>query len=105
VWRQPPLNQIVVGDVNQLQAVPQARGHSTRAAVETWRGGGSTGVHRPCQLFWSGRQGKQVTQTGGLGFYCGSAKKPCVLSSLAKIDFIQRVSTSTRYDFGFLCGR
>jgi hypothetical protein len=26
VWRHPPLDQIVVGHVDQLQAVPQARG-------------------------------------------------------------------------------
>jgi hypothetical protein len=96
-----PLNQIVVGHVDQLQAVPQAKGAQQRVAVGSWRGGGSTGGHRPCQLFWSGLLGKQVTQAGGLGFFSGSAEEPCVVSTLPRIDDTQQVSISTRNDFGF----
>lgn len=56
---------------------------STKAAAGSWRGGGSAGGHRPCQLVWSGLQGKQVTQAGGLGSYAGPQKNrawsaPCL---------------------------
>lgn len=62
-------------------------------------------IHAQSAWLWSELQGKQATQAGGLGLKCGSAEEPCMLSSLPRIDYSQPVSTSTRNDFGFLCGR
>jgi hypothetical protein len=56
---------------------------------------GHVPIHARSALFWSGSQSKQVTQVGGLGFNCGSADEPCMLSSLPRIDNTQRVSAST----------
>ncbi len=50
-------------------------------------------IHARSALFWSGFQGKPVAQAGGLGFYCGSAEKSCVLSSLQRFDDTQQGST------------
>jgi hypothetical protein len=65
---------------------------------------GHVPIHARSALFWSGLQGKQVTQAGGLGFFCGSAEESCLLSSLPKIEYTLRVSASILNDVGYLCG-
>lgn len=113
-----PLNQIVIGHGDQLQAVTQAKGAQQMVAVWSWRGGGSTGGHRPCQRH-HGDTGQSMhdlhcfsqssrasrSPRPGVWVYCGSTEEPCVVSTLPRIDLTQRVSSSTRNDFGFLCGR
>jgi hypothetical protein len=70
-----PLNQIVVGHVDQLQAVPQAKGAHHKGGFGDTAGRRKCWGSSPWQLFWSGLQGKQVTQAGGLGSTAGPQKK------------------------------
>jgi hypothetical protein len=46
---------------------------------------GYRAIHARFASCWSGRQGKQVDQFGGLGFLCGSAEEPRVISSVPKV--------------------
>jgi hypothetical protein len=84
-----PLNQIVVGHIDQLQGVPQAKGAQQRVAVgalaarrKYWGASsplpdvsmGHGPIHERSALFWSGLQGKQVTQVGGVDSTAGPQK-------------------------------